>query len=113
MEGEAMTESLPARPETSVSARAASAQPGLRDRLLKATGGPTLRAIARIPDRIKRVLLRRRSVTIDGNTLDTTLQLALAVQRLSGREGLILSTDVATARTRLNLTASQFPRTEV
>ncbi|HEV7852707.1 MAG TPA: alpha/beta hydrolase [Mycobacterium sp.] len=108
-----MTESLPARPETSVSVRAVSAKPDLRDRLLKATGGPTLRAIARIPDRIKRVLLGGRSVTIDGNTLDATLQLTLAAQRLSGRAGLILSTDVATARTRLNLTASQFPRTEV
>jgi acetyl esterase len=107
-----MTGSLPARPETSVGARSASAKPDLRDRLLKATGGPTLCAVSRIPDRVKRVLLGGRSVTIDGNTLDTTLALALTVQRLSGREGLILSPDVATARKRIDLTASQFPRVE-
>ena len=38
----------------------------------------TLHAIPRIPDRLKRLLLGGRSVTIDGNTLDTTLQLMLA-----------------------------------
>ncbi|OBB17627.1 lipase [Mycobacteriaceae bacterium 1482268.1] len=85
----------------------------MRDRLLKVTGGPTLRAVARTPDHIKRLLLGGRSVSIDGNTLDTTLQLVLTAQRLSGREGLILSDDVATARRRINLTASQFPRLDV
>ena len=39
-------------------------------------------------------------ITIDGNTLDTTLQLMLATSRVSGGEGLILSEDVATARRR-------------
>jgi acetyl esterase len=73
-------------------------------------GAPTLHAISRTPDRVKRALLCGRSITIDGNTLDTTLQLALATQRISGRQGLILSEDVATARRRLNLTVSQFPR---
>ena len=66
--------------------------------------------MTRMPDRIKRVLLRGRSITIDGNTLDTTLQLSLAASRLSGREGLILSEDPATARTRLNLVVAGFPR---
>jgi acetyl esterase len=78
--------------------------------LLKVTGGPTMHAMRRMPDRIKRVLLGGRSITIDDNTLDTTLQLSLAASRLSGREGLILSEDPATARTRLNLVAGGFPR---
>ena len=78
--------------------------------MLKVTGGPTVHAMSRMPDRIKRVLLRGRSITIDGNTLDTTLQLSLAASRLSGREGLILSEDPATARTRLNLVVAGFPR---
>jgi acetyl esterase len=108
-----MAASLPAGPDTSVGAGAAARKPDLRDRLVKLTGGPTLHAISRTPDRIKRLLLRGRSITVDGNTLDATLQLALAAQRLSGREGLILSDDVATARTRLDLTASQFPRAKV
>ena len=108
-----MARRLPARPEMSVGANAATAKPDFRDRMAKVVGGPTARAVARAPDRIKRLLLGGHSITIDGNTLDTTLQLALATQRLAGREGLILSDDVATARTRINLTASRFPRAEV
>ncbi|OBK72366.1 alpha/beta hydrolase [Mycobacterium sp. 1274761.0] len=90
-----------------------AARPDLRDRLLTVTGGPTLRAVARMPDSVKRALLGGRSVSIDGNTLDTTLQFVLTAQRLSGREGLILSHHVPTARRRLNLTASRFPRLHV
>ena len=52
-------------------------------------------------------------MTIDGNTLDTTLQLALTMQRLSDTEGLILSEDVALARTRLDFAVAQFPRVHV
>jgi acetyl esterase len=96
-----------------VGADSAPVRPDLRDRLLRVTGGPTLQATRRMPDRMKRLLLGGRSVTIDGNTLDTTLQFVLAGQRLSGREGLILSKDVATARTRLDATVSHFPRVEV
>ena len=80
---------------------------------MNATAKPTLRTIARTPDRLKRLLLGGRSVTIDGNTLDTTLQLALTMQRLSDTEGLILSEDVALARTRVDFVAAQFPRVHV
>jgi acetyl esterase len=107
-----MARSLPARVETSVDTNNSSVKPDVKDRLLKVTGGPTLRTIRRTPDRMKRLLLGGHSITIDGNTLDTTLQLALATQRLSGREGLILSKDVVTARKRLSLTVAQFPRVE-
>lgn len=105
-----MARSLPAGPETSVGAGGASSKPDFRDRLLKVTGRPTVHAMRRMPDRVKRMLLRGRSITIDGNTLDTTLQLSLAASRLSGREGLILSDDPATARMRLNLVVAGFPR---
>lgn len=107
-----MARSVPARPETSVGASTAAAT-DFRDRTQKVTGGPALYAMSRMPDRIKRLLLGGRSITIDGNTLDTTLQLSLAMSRLSGREGLIMSTDVATARVRLDATASRFPRVKV
>ncbi len=67
----------------------------------------TLRAIARIPDSIKRLLLGGRSITIDGNTLDTTLQLLLAVRRAAGRDTVVSSKDVVAARSELHaLTAS-------
>ena len=78
----------------------------------KVAGAPTLHAISRTPDRLKRLLLGGRTVTIDGNTLDTTLQLALTTQRISRREGLILSEDVATARRRLNSDGLPIPSGE-
>jgi acetyl esterase len=72
-----------------------------------------LHTIPRIPDRLKRLLLGGRSITVDGNTLDTTLQLMLAMAHLGGEEGLILSEDVAIARTRLSMVAAQYPRVKV
>ena len=81
--------------------------------MVNAAAKPTLHTILRTPDRLKRLLLGGRSVTIDGNTLDTTLQLALTMQRLSDAEGLILSEDVALARTRLDFAVAQFPRVHV
>jgi acetyl esterase len=51
-----------------------------------------------------------RPVTIDGNTLDITLQLMLAVGRLGGREGLIQSEDVGKARRLISALAGQYPR---
>lgn len=47
----------------------------LRLAVLTRVGGVALRILPKIPDRLKRVLLGGRRVTIDGNTLDTTLQL--------------------------------------
>src|SRR6478752_2775751 len=108
-----MAGSVPIRPSTSAGARTAAVKPDFRDKMQEVTGRPALQAIARMPDSMKRLLLGGRSITIDGNTLDTTLQLALALQRISGREGLILSDDVATARVRLNLAVSRFPRSKV
>lgn len=49
----------------------------------------TLAAIPRISDRTKRLLLGGRSVVVDGNTLDTTLQFTLAAQRAAGVGGLV------------------------
>lgn len=66
-----------------------------------------LRAIPRIPDRVKRLLLGRRSVTIDGNTLDTTLQLMLASLRASRvSSGLVASNDIPAARAQLRKLAA-------
>jgi acetyl esterase len=81
-----------------------------RDRMQKVIGAPTLSAISRMPDPVKKALLGGHSITVDGNTLDTTLQLVLASSRLSGREGLILSEHPPTARARLNALALRFPR---
>jgi acetyl esterase len=66
----------------------------------------TVRTIPRLPDDLKRLLLGRRSVTVDGNTLDVTLQLWLAALRAAGIRGLVISEDVAIARSKLRAAAS-------
>jgi acetyl esterase len=54
-----------------------------------------------IPDPLKRLLLGRRTVTVDGNTLDTTLQFMLTMQRAANVNGLVASSDVTVARSQL------------
>ncbi|PRC44476.1 lipase [Mycobacterium sp. ITM-2017-0098] len=61
-----------------------------------------------LPGRIKRLLLGGRSITIDGNTLDTTLQLMLAGQQMLGQDGLVADDGVVAARTQLELLAGSF-----
>jgi acetyl esterase len=79
-------------------------------RALDRAGKVTLHAIPGMPEWLKRLLIGAGPITIDGNTLDTTLQLALALQRRSGGGGLILSEDVTVARREIRKVADQFPR---
>ena len=101
-----MTESLPADSPVAVEARRI-ADPGAgrpsRRKLatINRASAVMMPLIARIPDPVKRVLLRGRRVTLDGNTLDTTLQFVLAVQKASGTSGLVASDDVVVAREQL------------
>ncbi len=108
-----MTRSLPARSVTSADASASTPKPGAREKILNVAGTLTLHTIPRMPDRLKQLLLGRRPVTIDGNTLDPTLALVLAAQRASGTEGLIISENVALARRGINAAAKQFPHVDV
>lgn len=103
-----MTESLPGG-----RARGADDGPGRgisRQLLLERATGFTLAAIPRISDRRKRLLLGGRSVTVDGNTLDTTLQFTLAAQHAAGVGGLVADyspeTGVAVSRAALRTTAA-------
>jgi acetyl esterase len=105
-----MTQSLPAQTRPPAGSKATTR---VREAVLNAAGGVTLRSIPRIPDRLKRLLLGGRSVTVDGNTLDTTLQLMLAAASIGATNRLILSEDVAIARTRVSMLAAQYPRVEV
>jgi acetyl esterase len=83
--------------------------PGISDQQLK-TGGWAKRlqsaatkvgvkVIPWVPTRAVRLLAGGRSVTIDGNTLDPTLQLMLSAQHAMGIEGLTVKNDVAASRT--------------
>ncbi|MGQ9409284.1 alpha/beta hydrolase [Mycolicibacterium gilvum] len=81
---------------------------GAVEKLTNTLAGVTLRALPRIPDPVKRLLLGRRTITLDGNTLDTTLHLMLAGQRLMGIEGLVADDDVTVARAQLEVLAAAF-----
>ena len=74
-----------------------------KDAIVNAATGVTLRALPRIPNGVKRVLLGCRSITLDGNTLDTTLQLLLAAQRAAGSDSLASSDDALAARSQLEI----------
>jgi acetyl esterase len=94
-----MTKSLPVQ-EARVLSR--------KDAILNTAAGVTLRALPRIPNPVKRAMLGGRSVTIDGNTLDTTLQLMLAGQRAVGINGLVTDDQVAIARDNLEILTASF-----
>lgn len=101
-----MTSSLPVAPQparpTGPVADPGAGRPGrARLAVLNAVTGVMLPVLKRLPDPVKRLMLGRRSITVDGNTLDTTLQLVLAVQRVSGVGGLVASDDLAVARGQL------------
>ena len=80
--------------------------PGRKEALVTAMAGVTLRALPRIPDPVKRLLLAGRTVTVDGNTLDTTVQLMLAGQKLVGIDG--GTNNVAAARAQLRYLSGGF-----
>ncbi|MGV9796999.1 alpha/beta hydrolase [Mycobacterium sp. NPDC003449] len=92
-----MTESLPGRHAA-------------KELLLNRATNFTLNALPRIPDHRKRLLLGGRSVTVDGNTLDPTLQLLLAAQRAAGLSGLVAdfspASGVTVSRAQLRVTAA-------
>ncbi|PXX12289.1 alpha/beta hydrolase [Mycolicibacterium moriokaense] len=97
-----MTQSLPGQVTTVGSPR------GAKGPVVNALAGLTLRGLPRIPNPVKRVMLGGRSVTIDGNTLDTTLQLMLFGMSRTGLNALIASLDVGAARTQLRILAASF-----
>jgi acetyl esterase/lipase len=66
-----------------------------------------------IPAGVKRLLTGGRSVTIDGNTLDPTLQLTLAAQRALGINGLVIDDDASTSRAQVRETTSALAGPEI
>jgi len=62
-----------------------------------------------IPAPARRVLSGGRSVIIDGNTLDPTLQLMLSGMRLAGIDGLVVDDDPAVSRIQFRERLTGFP----
>ncbi len=67
-----------------------------------------LKVIPWIPNGAKRILSGGRSVIIDGNTLDPTLQLLLAAQRAVGINGLVVNDDPGASRIQAREVAVAF-----
>jgi acetyl esterase len=91
-----MTRSLPGAPDLQVKALTGSR--GWTSRLQGIATSVGLKVIPWVPTGAKRLLVGGRSVTIDGNTLDPTLQLMLSAQRAVGINGLVVRDDAASSR---------------
>lgn len=106
-----MTRSLPGVPELRRGALRAPAR--LAGRVQSAAADVGLKVIPVLPARVQRLLCGGRSVTIDGNTLDTTLQLALSGLRMMGTDGLILHDDPAASRANMRELTAAFPGPQI
>ena len=91
-----MTKSLSGAPDLHLGAKRAPT--GWVTRVQDTVTSVGAKVIPRIPDAAKRLLTRGRSVIIDGNTLDPTLQLLLTGQRAVGIDGLVIDDDAVTSR---------------
>ncbi|WP_293003503.1 alpha/beta hydrolase [Mycobacterium sp.] len=90
-----MTRSLPGVPDSKLTTK------GWAGRLQSAATTAGMKVIPLVPTRAKRLLSGGRAITIDGNTLDPTLQLALAGLRAFGMNGLVLGEDAAVSRAQM------------
>src|SRR5262249_54572046 len=72
-----------------------------------------VKVIPWIPNGAKRVLSGGRSIVIDGNTLDPTLQLMLASGHAVGIDGLVIDDDVAVSRTQLRAMTTSLPGPQI
>jgi acetyl esterase len=66
-----------------------------------------------IPTAAKRVLFHGRSVIIDGNTLDPTLQLMLSGLRVVGIDGLVVDDDPAASRAQIRESTVGLPGPQI
>jgi len=103
-----MTRSLPGAPDVQVKAPS-----GWAARLQSAATKVGVKVIPWVPTRAVRLLAGGRSVTIDGNTLDPTLQLMLSAQHAMGIEGLAVGNDVAASRALMRETLLGFAGPQV
>jgi acetyl esterase/lipase len=103
-----MTRSLPGTPDLQL-----KVQSGWAGRLQSVATKVGVKVIPWVPTRAVRLLAGGRSVSIDGNTLDPTLQLFLSGQRALGIEGLAVGDDVAASRALMRETCLGFAGPQV
>jgi acetyl esterase len=103
-----MTRSLPGAPDLQLKAPS-----GWAGRLQSVATNVGFKVLPWVPARAKRLLAGGRSVTIDGNTLDATLQLMLAAQRAVGISGLVVDEDLVASRSQAREMAQAFAGPQV
>jgi acetyl esterase len=106
-----MTKSLPGAPD--IHPEAKRAQPRWTSRMQGAVTNVGVKVIPWIPTPARGVLSGGRSVVIDGNTLDPTLQLMLSGMRLAGIDGLVIDDDPAVSRNQLREMSVGFPGPQI
>jgi acetyl esterase/lipase len=106
-----MTRSLPGAPDLHLGAL--RARKHLSSRLQSTATKIGFKVIPSIPTGAKRLLSGGRSVTIDGNTLDPTLQLLLAAQRAVGVNGLVVDDDPAASRAQMHELCQALPGPQI
>ncbi|HKI40805.1 MAG TPA: alpha/beta hydrolase, partial [Mycobacterium sp.] len=98
-----MTKSLQGAADLQRGAKHASER--LTSRLRGTVAGAGLKVIPWIPAPAKRGLFGGRSIVIDGNTLDPTLQLMLSASRAVGIDGLVVDDDTGASRAQTRRTS--------
>jgi acetyl esterase len=106
-----MTRSLPGAKD--LQANALRAPGGWADRLQSAVTNVGVKVLPLVPAPAARLLAGGRSITIDGNTLDPTLQLALSGMKAFGMNGLASSNDVVASRTQMREMTLRFAGPQV
>ncbi|OBI44528.1 alpha/beta hydrolase [Mycobacterium colombiense] len=106
-----MTRPLSGAPELEFGAARASVS--LASRIQGAVTGVGAKVIPWIPTAIRRGLVRGRSVIIDGNTLDPTLQLMLSGLRAVGIDGLVVDDDPQASRAQMRESTVGFPGPQI
>src|SRR5271155_5902280 len=104
----AMTRSLPGTPDLQL-----KVQSGWAGRLQSVASKVGVKVIPWVPTRAVRLLAGGRSVSIDGNTLDPTLQLMLSTQRAVGVNGLAVDEDPVASRRQAREIALAFAGPQV
>lgn len=106
-----MTKSLPGAADLHLGAKCAPMR--LTSRIRGRLAGVGVKVIPWIPTAAKRALFGGRSVIIDGNTLDPTLQLTLAGMHAVGIDGLVVDDEAAASRAQTRRTAMEMPGPQI
>jgi acetyl esterase/lipase len=96
LRGLQMTKTLPGAPDLHLGVKGTSMH--LTSRMQGVVSTVGAKVIPWIPTAVRRAVVRGRSVIIDGNTLDPTLQLMLSGMRAVGIDGLVVDDDIETSR---------------